>query len=247
MKQSDLKSKSVLITGASRGIGRAVAESLAAAGARLTVTCRSSAEELQRFAASLEDRYEIPCVPLVFDVADPEACRTALSGLSSLDIVINNAGISRFGLLQELPETDLTDILATDLTGPFHILKYAVPLLLQSEAARIINISSVWGSRGAAMETAYSAAKGGLDALTRSLAKELAPSGIPVNAIACGVIDTDMNREHLSEEELEILKEEIPAGRFGTTQDVAETVLALLAAPSYLTGQIIALDGGWQV
>ena len=141
---------------------------------------------------------------------------------------------------------DWNRVLTTNLTGAFLILRRAIPLLLKSEAPRILNISSVWGSRGAALEAAYSASKGGLDALTRSLALELAPNHSPVNAIACGVIDTEMNRSCLSEEELQALMEEIPAGRFGTPGEVAALALSLINAPDYLTGQIIQFSGGWK-
>ena len=118
-------------------------------------------------------------------------------------------------------------------------------MMVRKHAGKIINISSVWGDVGASCEVAYSASKGGVNSFTKALAKELAPSGVQVNAIACGVIDTDMNRKHLSKEELEELQEEIPAGRMGETDEVAKLALMVADAPDYMTGQIITLDGGF--
>ena len=117
--------------------------------------------------------------------------------------------------------------------------------MLHEKCGKIINISSVWGSVGASMEVAYSASKGGLNAFTKALAKELAPSNIQVNAIACGVIDTDMNKR-FSMEDIAMLKGEIPADRIGTIEEVARLVIQIINSPSYLTGQIVAMDGGWQ-
>ena len=118
-------------------------------------------------------------------------------------------------------------------------------MMLRHHAGKIVNISSVWGNTGASMEVAYSASKGGVNAFTKALARELAPSGIQVNAIACGVIDTDMNR-CFSEEERSALQAEIPADRFGQVSEVASLLLSIVNAPTYLTGQVITLDGGWQ-
>ena len=238
---------SALVTGASRGIGRAVAEALASRGYKVYMAGNRHAEGLKSDAARFSDEYGAACIPLVFDVSDPGQVRSAFENIPSLDIVINCAGVAHFDLLQETEEEDWSRVIGTNLSGTFLIIKNAIPLLLRSENARVINISSVWGSRGAAMESAYSASKGGLDALTRSAALELAPAGIPVNAIACGVIDTEMNRAHLDEAELNALRDEIPAGRFGTVQEVARLVMLLIKAPSYLTGQVIAFSGGWQI
>ncbi len=241
-----LKDSSVLVTGASCGIGKAIAEAFAAEGYKVYMAGHLHGEDLKKEAVRLSGEYDTVCVPLVFDVSDPGQVRKAFEEIPSLDIVINCAGVAHFGLLQDTGDDDWRKVIDTDLSGAFYIIRNAVPLLLMSCNAHVINISSVWGSAGAAMESAYSAAKGGLDALTRSAALELAPSGIPVNAIACGVIDTQMNRAHLDEAELDALREEIPAGRFGTAKEVAELVMLLIKAPSYLTGQVIAFSGGWK-
>ena len=135
-------------------------------------------------------------------------------------------------------------ILASNLSSVFSCCKLAIPGMVRKQAGKIINISSVWGVCGASCEAAYSATKGGVNSLTMALAKELAPSNIQVNAIACGAIDTEMNH-FLSPEEQESLLEEIPAGRMGTPAEAADLVLKISEAPAYLTGQIIRLDGGW--
>ena len=127
----------------------------------------------------------------------------------------------------------------------FCCCKQAIPNMVHNKSGRILNISSVWGNVGASCEVAYSASKGGVNAFTKALAKELAPSGITVNAIACGVIDTRMN-QCFSEEERRQLADEIPAGRFGRAQEAAQLALAVVTSPTYLTGQIITMDGGWQ-
>ena len=233
-----------LVTGASRGIGAAVAERLAAQGYHLYLTCLHSADRLSELADKLSSRYGVGCVPVTADMGDPEDVARLFAHIQSLDVLINNAGVSYVGLLQDMSVADWQRVMRTNLDSVFYTCRHAVPLMLQKHSGRIINISSVWGSVGASAEVAYSASKGGVNAFTRALAKELAPSGIPVNAIACGVIDTDMNR-CFSAEELEALRTEIPADRVGLPSEVADTVLSLLHAPAYLTGQIVTLDGGW--
>ena len=161
-----------------------------------------------------------------------------------IDVLINNAGISYIGLLTDMSVDDWNRIVATNLSSAFLTSRLCVPQMVARKSGHIINISSVWGSVGASCEVAYSACKGGIHAFTKALGKELAPSGITVNAIACGVIDTDMNR-CFSEEEREALIQEIPAGRMGTPAEVAQLTLTLCSGHSYLTGQVITLDGGW--
>lgn len=233
-----------LITGASRGIGRATALKLASQGCHTILVCRNSKEALERLKIKIESTYDVPCNIFVGDIGDAATVSNLFSSLSSLDILVNNAGISYFGLLQDMTTAEWEDVLRINLTSCFLTSKYAIPLMLKQGRGKIINISSVWGNVGAAMEVAYSASKGGMNAFTRALAKELAPSSIQVNGIACGVIETNMN-SHLSLEYKKSLQEEIPADRFGSPQEVAELVWQLATGPNYLTGQIIALDGGW--
>lgn len=162
----------------------------------------------------------------------------------NLDVLVNNAGISYLGLLQDMSSEEWDRIIRTNLTSVFNCCKLAIPMMLSDGHGKIVNISSVWGNVGASCEVAYSATKGGINAFTKSLAKELAPSNIQVNAIACGAIDTEMN-QWLEEDELIQLVEEIPTGRLGRAEEVADLAYHLGYKGSYLTGQIIGLDGGW--
>jgi len=239
-----MHTKTALITGASRGIGKALAEAFAAAGYDLYLTCIHSKELLHSLCRRLSEQYQIRCIPFVGDMGDYETVKQLFSGISHLDVVINNAGISHIGLLSDMTPAQWHHVMATNLDAVFYTSKLAIPLMLQKKSGRIINISSIWGNAGASMETAYSASKGAVNSFTRALAKELAPSGICVNAIACGVIDTDMNR-CFDEEEMQMIIDEIPADRLGRPEEVADFALQLADAPSYLTGQIITLDGGY--
>ena len=236
--------KTALVTGASRGIGSAIAEALAGAGYRLYLTCRRSEEEMTRVSHHLSETYHVECTPILADMGDVEAVNRVFSQIDDLTLLVNNAGISHIGLLHEMTPEEWQAVMDVNLNALFYTCRLAVPMMLKRHAGRIINISSVWGNVGASMEVAYSASKGGVNAFTRALAKELAPSGIQVNAIACGVIDTAMNSA-FSEEDLESLRAEIPADRIGQPSEVARLLLALAEAPDYLTGQIITLDGGW--
>jgi 3-oxoacyl-[acyl-carrier protein] reductase len=274
-----------LVTGASRGIGKAIAKAFAQAGYDLVLTCSKTLPELEAFARELEmssrehaafarelmaesachtvpsevqETAEGSCRQTVFgasvsaiqcqayqvDAGDPAQVQALFQKLSRLDVLVNNAGISYVGLLHEMAVDEWHRVLSTNLDSCFYTSKFAIPLMLQNHAGKIINISSVWGNVGASTEVAYSASKGGVNAFTKALAKELAPSGIQVNAIACGVIDTSMNA-CFSAEDMDALKAEIPADRIGDPEEVAKLALQLATAPSYLTGQIITMDGGW--
>lgn len=238
--------KLALITGASRGIGRAIAEAFAGSGYDLILTCISSVDRLEQLAADLTSRFGISCQTSRTDMGDYESVSALFHTMSidRLDVLVNNAGVSHIGLLHDMSPQEWHRVMHANLDSCFYTCRHAIPLMLAEHKGRIINISSVWGNAGASMETAYSASKGGLNAFTKALAKELAPSGIQVNAIACGLIDTDMNR-FLSAEDLEALRGEIPADRLGRAEEVAALALQLAEAPDYLTGQIIAIDGGW--
>ena len=233
-----------LITGASRGIGRAIADRLASEGIDLVLICKRNGALQEELAKDCENRYGIACSTYVGDVADPEFVRAVYEAEDDLDLVINNAGISEVGLITDLSDEAYRRLMGVNLDGVFYSCREAARQMVRRHEGRIINITSVWGEVGASMEVAYSASKAGVIGLTKALAKELAPSGIAVNAISCGLIDTDMNR-HLSSEELEELLEEIPAGKEGTPQEVARLTALLAEAPVYLTGQVVRLDGGW--
>lgn len=236
--------KTALITGASRGIGKAIAEAFAAKGYSLILTCISSLSIMQEYASFLESTYDISCQALQVDAGNYVGVSALFDKISHLDVLVNNAGISHIGLLSDMSPEEWHHIMHTNLDACFYTCKHAIPLMLQKHSGKIINISSVWGNVGASMEVAYSASKGGVNAFTKALAKELAPSNIQVNAIACGVIDTDMNH-CFSAEDLELLTAEIPADRLGSPEEVANLALYLAEAPTYLTGQIITIDGGW--
>lgn len=240
----DSERPNALITGASRGIGRAIAEALAADGYDLILTCRNSIGELESYASSLEEKYGISVCAERVDMSSPSDVRELFEGITDLDVLVNNAGISYIGLLQDMTDEEWNDVIDTNLSSAFYTCRQAIPLMLKKHSGRILNISSVWGNVGASLETAYSASKGGMNAFTRALSKELAPSSIAVNAIACGVIDTDMNSA-FSEEDMEALRKEIPADRIGKPEEVAGLASLLLKAPLYMTGQVITLDGGW--
>ena len=233
-----------LVTGASRGIGKAIAEALAEAGYHLILTCSHTLPDLQEVAACLEEKYGITCTAMAADASEPAAIKKVFASLDHLDVLVNNAGISYIGLLTDMSVEEWQNVINTNLSSCFYTSRLAVPLMLLKHSGRIINISSVWGICGASCEVAYSATKGGINAMTRALAKELAPSSIQVNAIACGAIDTEMN-QFLDEEERNALLEEIPAGRMGRAEEVGKLAYQLGSENSYLTGQIIQLDGGW--
>ncbi len=237
--------KRVLITGASRGIGRDIAMSFAKEGCDLVLCCRNNIESLTELAAELSGKYGVECSAYACDVSDYDQVKELSEKAGDVDILINNAGVAWLGLLTDMEVDDWKRVIGTNLDSLFYTCKTFVPGMVRKKSGQIINISSVWGSVGASCEVAYSASKGGVDSFTRALAKELAPSGISVNAVSCGVIDTDMNRNHLSGEELKELEEEIPAGRMGKTSEVAELVVRISQSPSYMTGQVIKIDGGW--
>lgn len=236
--------KTALITGASRGIGKAIAKRLAAEGFELYLICQSSSAKLEKLKSELEQDYSIRCHNFILDIGDYEAAASVFEQIPRLDVLVNNAGISYIGLLSEMSVPDWQRVMNTNLNAVFYCSKLAIPGMLSVKKGRIINISSVWGLTGASMEAAYSASKGGVNSFTKALAKELAPSNIQVNAIACGVIDTEMN-SCFEAGELDSLRSEIPADRFGRVEEVAGLVYQLTQAPAYLTGQVITLDGGW--
>ena len=239
--------KHVLITGASRGIGAACAFTFAAHGYHVFLNCNKSIDALQKVADSITQQGGT-CTLVPGDVGNPDTVRANFEKISTiapgLDVLINNAGISYVGLLTDMNDEEWTRILNTNLSSSFYCSRAAIPYMVRQKKGKIINISSMWGRVGASCEAAYSATKAGMNGLTMALAKELAPSNIQVNAIACGVIDTEMNAV-FSDEERQELAEEIPAGRFGTAAEVGQLAFDLSENHSYLTGQIIGLDGGF--
>ena len=240
--------KIIFITGASRGIGAALAKTFAKSGFSMALCCSKTSDELELLAQNLRSTYGVDVLCFCGDVGNysfvEEMVQQTLAHYGHIDVLINNAGISHIGLLSDMTIDEWNHIVAVNLTSVFSTCKCAVPSMVSRKEGKIINISSVWGEVGASCEVAYSACKGGVDAFTKALGKELAPSNIQVNAISCGVIDTSMNA-CFTEEERASLADEIPAGRFGTADEVAQLALQIATGNNYLTGQIIRLDGGW--
>ncbi len=243
-----MEHKTVLITGASRGIGRAIALKFAAEGYDTAITANKSAAELAATADEIRALH-VACRPFLADVSSYESMREVFTALEkdwgTPGILVNNAGIASLGLFTESSPSEYMHLIDTNLISVLHCCHLAVPGMVRRGTGRILNISSVWGICGASCEAAYSAAKSGVNGFTRALAKELAPTGIAVNALACGVVDTAMNRAHLTPAELAALADEIPAGRMASCAEVADAVWQLAKSPTYLTGQVVAFDGGF--
>ena len=239
--------QTAVITGASRGIGAAIAREMAFEGYRLALICEKNMSLLDVLADELTEAYDVEVLTYSCDVSDgeqvDEVCEEIKKAFGTPDVLINNAGIAHIGLLQDMSAMEWERVIGVNLSSCFYMTHAFLPGMIRAGRGHIINISSMWGRCGASCEVAYSAAKGGVNSFTKALAKELAPSGIAVNAIACGVIDTEMNRG-LSEEDRAALVDDIPQGRFGTPEDIAKTVLLILGS-TYMTGQIIGVDGGF--
>lgn len=239
-----------LVTGASRGIGRAIAAELSAEGWAVCVNYleqKAAAEELvRRLRAQGRE-----AIALQADVADRQAVEAMVETveveLGPVGLLVNNAGISRQGLFQDTSDADWDRILAVNLTGARNAIQAVLPHMLNEKRGCIVNISSIWGLRGASCEVAYACSKAAIVGLTRSLALELAPSGIRVNCVAPGCIETDMVRV-LGPETRAMLVEETPLGRLGTPEDIAHAV-AFFASEraAFLTGQVLTADGGFIV
>lgn len=239
--------KTALVTGASRGIGKAIALKLAEQVGTLFIVCSRSIDSLKDTADEIRTKTKV--IPLICDVSDSAAVTQLFDTIDretngyGLDILVNNAGISCTKLLSDTRDKDWRRVIDTNLSSVFYCCRAAQGAMIRRQSGRILNVSSMWGQVGASMEVAYSASKGGVDAFTKSLAKELAPSNIQVNALSPGVTDTEMN-DHLTDEEKASLAEEIPSGRFADTEEAAGMAVGILTAPDYLTGQIIRMDGG---
>ncbi len=242
-----MNSKTAIVTGASRGIGHATALALAKKGCNILINSSKSTNELLAVKEEILS-LGVKCEAFTGDIGQHtvaiELINHVHNTLGDIDILINNAGISYVGLLQDMDYSDWDTLMRTNVTSVFNLSKLVIPDMLSKQSGHIINISSVWGLCGASCEVAYSASKGAINAFTKALGKELAPSGIRVNAIACGAIDTAMNN-CFSPDDLENLCNEIPAGRMATPEEVAEMICHIITAPSYLTGEIIKMDGGW--
>ena len=238
-----LEGRSALVTGASRGIGRSVAQALAAEGAQVALAARSR-ESLESLAAELGGG----SLALPTDARDSESVEAAVSAAAEafggLDILVNNAGVTRDALVVRMKDADWRDTLETNLSGAFYFARAASRLMMRQRSGRIVNISSVAGLRGNAGQANYAASKAGLIGMTKSLARELGARGVTVNAVAPGFIETDMTAA-LPEALRERVRQGIPLGSFGEASDVASAVLFLASdAARYITGHTLQVDGG---
>jgi len=242
-----MNKKTVLVTGSSRGIGEAIAIKFAKKNYNVVINCIKSEDRLQGVKKEIEG-YNVSCLTYLGDVGDYEKAKELFSLIKKqfggIDILVNNAGISYIGLFQDMEPDAWNKIINTNITSVYNCCHFAIPEMVNKKQGKIINISSVWGITGASCEVAYSATKGAVNALTKALAKELAPSGIQVNAVACGAIDTEMNY-FLDDQELIDLINDIPAGRLGQAEEVADFVYQIATKHSYLNGQAIVFDGAW--
>lgn len=237
--------KSVLITGGSRGIGRAMVELFSANGYSVAFTYKNSENQAKSLAEATGAVSIYADSASEIDVSN--AVRVAEETLGKIDCLINNAGISSFSLFTDLTLEDWNRCLSVNLTGAFLYSRAVVPGMVSRKSGRIINITSMWGVVGSSCEVHYSTAKAGIIGMTKALAKELGPSGITVNAIAPGVIETDMNK-CLSSEDVEALVNETPMSRIGTPRDIAEAALYLASdGASFVTGEVMNLSGGYIV
>ncbi len=241
-------SRTAFITGASRGIGRAIARRLAAEGCAVGINYLQSREQAEALAAELRAA-GCQAAAVQGDVADraaiTAAIRRAEAELGPVEVLVNNAGIAQQDLFQDTGDALWHRLFAVNVDGAYHTVQAVLPHMLHVKRGSIVNISSMWGLRGASCEVAYSATKAAVIGLTRSLAMELAPSGIRVNCVAPGVICTDMV-EALGEETISSLREETPLGRLGTPEDIAAAVAFFAGeGASFITGQVLTADGGF--
>lgn len=240
--------KTVVITGASKGIGAAMAILFARKDYNVVIGYNDSYQLAKMLSSSLASQgYNV--IPVKANVANKLETdiliKEAIYKFGTVDILINNAGVAYNGLITDTDEHDADRIFDINLKGVFNCCRSVTPVMVNQKSGKIINISSMWGQVGASCEVAYSAAKAGVIGLTKALAKELAPSGITVNCIAPGLIDTSMN-SNVSVEDLNAFVEDIPLGRMGTAEDVAETALFLASeGADYITGQILGVNGGY--
>ena len=239
-------SKIILVTGGSNGIGADIVQTLAEDGNNVILNYNKSEQEAKKIQSDLKEKniiIDIYKADVSNHIEVTKMINFCINKYHKIDVLINNAGISQIKLFTDITDIDWNTMIQTNLTSAFYTIKDTLPSMIHNKSGLIINISSIWGQIGASCEVHYSVSKAGLDAMTKSLAKELGPSNIRVNSIAPGIIDTKMN-EHLSSEELEEIRQEIPLEKIGNPHSISKCIQWLIN-DDYTTGQVIAINGGW--
>ena len=236
----------ILITGASHGVGRAFAAACAESGCFTKIILNGGSDKaaLEDTARRVSAAGDLVCIADIGDVSDLAYVQSLRERFGPVDTLVNNAGISLTGLLTDMSPEEWDRVLRVNVTSLYNTCHTYVPDMVSAGGGRILNVSSVWGLCGASCEVAYSASKGAVNAFTKALAKELAPSHIRVNAIALGIIDTRMNA-HLSDNETAEIRDQIPAGYIASPEEAAQAMLRLLEMPEYFNGEIVRFDGCW--
>jgi 3-oxoacyl-[acyl-carrier protein] reductase len=246
MQERKINMKTVLITGGSRGIGKCIAENLAKEGYNVVLNYNKSEKQAKQIKKDLEEQ-GINIEICKADVSKREEVKKlikfTLNKFGNIDVLINNAGIAKLQMFNDITDSDWNEMISTNLNSVFYTTQEALPNMIHNKNGCIINISSIWGLVGASCEVAYSVSKAGIDGMTKSLAKELGPSNIRVNSIAPGIIDTDMN-SNLDDKTKKEITEEIPLNRIGKPIDIYRCA-KWLVEDEYTTGQIISPNGGW--
>lgn len=243
-----MEEKVIIVTGGSRGIGKEIVTSLANEGFIVILNYNKSEKEAIKIKEKLiKNRKKIEIFKA--DVSKQEDVKKlvefTIKKYGKIDVLINNAGISQIKMFQDITIEDWNNMINTNLNSCFYTIRQVLPSMIERKEGRIINISSIWGQTGASCEVHYAVSKAGIDAMTKSLAKELGPSNIKVNSIAPGIIETEMNK-NLSKKEIDNLKDEIPLGKIGKPSDISRCIKWLIY-DEYTTGQIISVNGGWYI
>lgn len=240
--------KNIIVTGASRGIGRCIAENLAREGHNVLLNYNKSEKSAKEVKANLTKEginIEIFKADVSKKAEVKKLIKYAIDKFGKVDVLINNAGIAKVQMFQDIKEEDWNEVIDTNLKSAFYCIQEVLPHMVHEKEGNIINISSVWGMVGASCETLYAISKAGIDAMTKSLAKELGPSNIRVNSIAPGIINTEMNSK-INELIKEEIKKDIPLGRIGEPTDIYRAVKWLIE-DEFTTGQVISPNGGWVI
>lgn len=241
--------KNVIITGGSRGIGAATAEVFAQNGFNVIICYKTSYEPAEALATRLGKYYGIGAISVKADVSVTEDVKRlfdiAIDSFGPVDVLVNNAGVSQIKLLNDVSDSEIDDVIGTDLTGVIKTCREAISYMIPEHKGSIVNVSSMWGISGASCESVYSAAKGGVITFTKALSKEVGPSGIRVNCVCPGAIDTDMNK-CLDQATRDELADSTSLCRLGDASEVAEAIYFLASdKASYITGQTLTVDGGF--